>query len=112
MPRAPLKPCAAPGCSALVVRGRCKAHAVQVEHQRGNYDVRRWYRTARWKALRALVLQEEPICAECHAEGRIVASTDVHHTQKHDGDYERFFARETLTSLCHAHHAVHTGHGE
>lgn len=95
-----------------MLRGRCATHAVQQEHQRPNYDVRRWYRTARWKALRALVLLEEPTCEECWQEGHVEPNTDVHHREKHHGDMALFFDRAKLQGLCHAHHSAHTARGE
>ena len=75
--------------------------------------IRRWYRTARWAALRARVLLEEPWCPDCQAEsGIVVQARDVHHVRKHQGDSALFWSRANLQALCHAHHAVRTGRGE
>lgn len=103
--------CTQPRCTALVEAGRCPAHEVQREHQRPNWDVRRWYRTDLWLRLRALVLQEEPICKLCLVQGRTVPSTDVDHIVKHEGKHERFFDRNNLQGLCHACHSRKTQAG-
>jgi hypothetical protein len=114
MPSAPLRFCAEPLCSAKVVHGRCAAHAVQQEHSRQNYAFRRLYRTAKWRhpvwGMRAIVLREEPLCPECEQQGRITATTDVHHTEK--STEENFFDRSILQALCAAHHSAHTARGE
>ena len=108
-----LRPCLEPRCGTYVESGRCPVHAAQYEHQRGNWAVRRWYRTARWRQLRRLVLTEEPTCRECAAEGRpCEPATDVHHIDKHGGDFRKFFDRNNLRGMCHAHHARYTQRGE
>ena len=114
MPNALLRACSGrPLCPNLVTAGRCKDCSRATEQRRGNYDVRRWYRTAAWRHVRERVLREEPFCPECEAEtGRVVENTDVHHKRKHYGDRRLFFARENLEGLCHAHHSRHTARGE
>lgn len=117
MPSAPLRPCCgSPTCPNLVTRGRCKDHAVQQEHQRGNYAMRRLYRTARWKhpiwGLRTQVLRDNPLCIECEAEHKVVIATDVHHKVKPGTDQVRFFDRQNLEGLCARHHSAHTAKGE
>jgi 5-methylcytosine-specific restriction enzyme A len=108
--------CSSPNCSTLVRRGRCAQHAIQREHDRGNYDVRRWYRTARWchpvYGLRAQVLRDEPCCSDCNAEGRVDAATEVHHKVRHHGDPDLFWSRANLTGLCRMHHSRRTQRGE
>lgn len=37
------------------------------------------YNTARWRRLRELKLQMNPLCERCEEEGRITMSEDVHH---------------------------------
>ncbi len=39
----------------------------------------RYYDTARWKRLRAMVLAREPLCVSCLASGRTVTATCVDH---------------------------------
>ena len=101
--------CAQPGCSVLVPRGRCPAHAVQQEHGRFNYAVRRWYRTERWKQLRLAVLVDHAYtCADCH---RVELELEVDHIRKHDGDPAQFWNRENLQPLCRTCHQRKTASG-
>jgi 5-methylcytosine-specific restriction enzyme A len=64
-----LRPCAEPGCPALVSRGRCLSHARPTRWGQGNRGNRRS------SAMRALVLREEPVCRYCQA----LPSTQVDH---------------------------------
>jgi 5-methylcytosine-specific restriction protein A len=112
MPVAPMRPCGQPGCSNVVVKGRCARHASEHEQQRPNYDVRRLYRTSRWRALRALVLSEQPLCDECAAEGHVEPGTQVDHTIPHRGDLALFWDRENLRNKCQTHHSRKTQRGE
>ena len=110
MPTAPLQPCPAPRCPALTSGGYCPAHQVQQEHQRQNWDVRRWYRQVRWKRLRQQVLVEQGYqCADC---GGVRLELDVHHRVKHGGNRGAFFARTNLVALCKACHTARTARGE
>lgn len=106
-----LRPCAVPRCPAKVTRGRCPKHRRQYEQQRPNADVRTWYHTARWRALRAVVLLEEPYCPDCRDDGRRVLTTDADHIVPHRGDPLLFWNRQNLQAKCHAHHSRKTGHG-
>lgn len=102
--------CASPGCPHLTSQTYCLNCAVDREHGRPNFNLRRLYRTARWRSLRSLVLQEEPTCPECMHEGFITPSLDVHHTEK--ATDANFFNRDILQALCHPHHAKHTQQGD
>lgn len=104
--------CATPGCSTVVDRGHCQQHAVVREHQRVNFDVRRWYRTVRWKILRRSVLMDQPICPECERAGEVVPATEVDHIVPHRGDAVLFWDKANLQGLCHQHHGAKTGRGE
>src|SRR5688572_14703952 len=115
MGNGPLHPCpCSPACPVLLPRGvtRCRAGAVKYEHQRQNYDVRRWYRTARWKHLRTQVLREQPICITCQEEGQVTPTTDVDHIEKHYGNERLFFQRAKLQGLCKSHHSAKTARGK
>jgi 5-methylcytosine-specific restriction protein A len=102
--------CVVPGCSTLTVRRRCLAHAVQTEHARPNYAVRRWYRTPAWKALRAQVVRDVGYtCAHC---GNIMLRLEVDHIIKHEGDPRRFWNRANLQALCRRCHQRKTQRGE
>ena len=101
--------CPVPGCSVLVPSGRCRTHAVQKEHARPNYDLRRWYRTPRWKALRAqLLVQHAYTCASCH---RVHLDLEIDHVVRHDGDPARFWDVANLQPLCRTCHQSKTAHG-
>jgi 5-methylcytosine-specific restriction protein A len=102
-----MQTCAQPRCPVLVEKGYCPTHAA-----RPNADIRRWYHTALWQRLRALVLREEPLCRECLKEGRDTPSTDVDHIIRHQGIWALFFDRANLQGLCHACHSRKTRRGE
>jgi 5-methylcytosine-specific restriction protein A len=102
--------CAAPGCSQLVPRGRCAAHAVQQEHQRPNFEERHWYYLRRWKNLRQQVLTQA--CYQCAACGQVSAALDVDHVVKHDGDPQKFWDRANLQALCVPCHSRKTSRGD
>jgi 5-methylcytosine-specific restriction enzyme A len=103
------KHCAYGTCPAIVDRGYCPKHAVHHEHQRFNWDVRRWYRTMRWRQLRAQVLREEPRCTgrgdglPCGAP-----TTDADHIRRHGGDPALFWDRRNLQGKCHRCHSSKT----
>jgi len=102
--------CAIPGCAVLTARRHCPAHAVDREHARPNWDVRRWYRTPRWKALRTRVLREAAYqCAGC---GQVALALEVDHVAKHSGEPTRFWDRANLQALCRACHQRKTQRGE
>ncbi len=106
MPMRPVTYCTQPGCSVLVPRGRCRTHAVQQEHARDTYAVRRWYRTARWLRLRLRVLVDQAYtCAACD---QVHLSLEVDHILKHDGDPARFWDRSNLQALCVSCHTRKT----
>jgi 5-methylcytosine-specific restriction endonuclease McrA len=108
-PRAPHF-CAVPNCATLTTRRRCLAHAVETEHQRPNYALRRWYRTPHWKALRAQILRDAMYtCAVCSKVG---IRLEVDHITKHEGDSRRFWNRANLQALCRRCHQQKTARGE
>src|SRR5689334_13909041 len=108
MPTAALRYCATPRCPVKVQRGHCAQHSRVREQQRPNVDIRRLYHTAAWQALRLVVLQEEPFCMMCEAEGRMTMNTDVDHIRPHRGDVDLFWDRANLQGLCHTHHTRKT----
>lgn len=72
----PKKPCAVPLCPELVERGvyYCAHHKKQVEKKRWdhNYQVDPFYKTTRWKKLRIMILNREPLCRTCKKPARVV----------------------------------------
>lgn len=108
MPTKVLRSCVQPGGRGEVL-ARGRAHGR--EQDRANVVVRRWYRTARWRGLRAQVISEEPLCRTCKKEQRIAATTDVDHVVPHRGDYRLFWDRSNLQGLCHTCHSRKTFEG-
>jgi 5-methylcytosine-specific restriction protein A len=107
-----MKYCAQPFCGAIVTRGRCPLHT-KTEHDRKNANIRRWYRSPRWRALRAWKLSTEPQCPGGY--GRIflcgAPTTDVDHIDPHRGNPARFWNPQNLQALCHRCHSAKTGSG-
>jgi len=104
--------CAEPGCGVLVDRGRCRKHANRVRDQIYAALAHRWYRSARWQALRLDVIRDEPFCRSCRARGLKVLTVDVDHIRKHEGNPALFFDRDNLQGLCKGCHAIKTKRGE
>ena len=44
-----------------------------------NKDYQRLLNSKRWKELRALKLQQNPLCELCQAEGYVASAIDIHH---------------------------------
>ena len=106
MPNASLKPCACPGCSALVAHGYCDQHKSAVQYPRDK-ERQALYGTRLWKRIRARQLAKEPWCKECLRANIYTPATDVDHIERHMGDKEKFF-RGPFQSLCHACHSRKT----
>jgi len=103
MPKAPLRPCAYPGCTELVVRGRCSRHASEAGSFVRNTAWQKLYDRS-WQRRRVRQLAEHPWCEACLAEGVYTPATDVHHVVAHRGDYT-VFVTSPLQSLCHRCHS-------
>ena len=108
--------CAVPGCFRPVSEpgGYCEGHHVQAQavarkksldtaarweryHQTADFG--RWYRSARWRRLRAAQLARAPFCP-CGAH-----ALTVDHIIPHMGREEFFFNEDNLQSLCWKCHA-------
>lgn len=59
---------------------------------------------AAWRRLRALVLAEQPTCAECAKHGWIEMATDVDHADNDPSNNDR----SNLVGLCHSCHSRRT----
>lgn len=106
MPFAPLRPCASPGCTQLVERGRCVQHArrTQLDERRGSARERGY--DHRWERARQAFLDEgdHRLCAHCKARGLVAASSLVDHIVPHRGDEVLFWLVENwqpLDTTCH-----------
>ena len=107
MPTAAPRPCAHPGCPALVARGYCPAHertAPQAVARREKV-VDPFYKSVRWQRLRSIVLRRSPFCLLCHAPATVV--DHIHERQDGGEAYDE----SNLRSLCASCHAKLPGHG-
>lgn len=114
-----MRPCAHPGCRALVRSGYCDKHRPK-DRQRRSADAadwHTWYTLPIWMYdLRPTQLLREPFCRECtrraKAEGlphlARIRATDVDHIVPHRGVWSRFIDRSNLQSLCHSCHSRKT----
>jgi 5-methylcytosine-specific restriction enzyme A len=59
---------------------------------------------AAWAKLRALILDDEPLCRRCYEHGRVTVATDVDHV---DNDASNNL-RSNLAALCHECHSRKT----
>jgi 5-methylcytosine-specific restriction protein A len=60
------------------------------------------YNTPRWKKLRALKVQDAPICEECLKKGKVTPTEEVHHIIPFeiDNDISLAYDFDNLISLC------------
>jgi 5-methylcytosine-specific restriction protein A len=71
---------------------------------RGSRD---WYQLECWRKTRRHQLMIEPLCQQCHREGRITAATVVDHVRPCGDDWTEFRTGE-IQSLCARCHAEKT----
>ncbi len=107
MPQRPGRPCAQPGCAALVQSGAyCTKHQPIVHDERPTAHERGY--GARWRKLRARYLAAHPTCVDpfrLHA-GQVRVATDVDHIKPRvEGGSDR---DDNLQSLCHSCHSHKT----
>jgi 5-methylcytosine-specific restriction enzyme A len=93
-----------PACRVAQNRERWRT----VDRERSNLEIRKLYRTARWRAYRDQKRAEDPLCVECRAEGLFVTWDDLDHVVPHHGDLELFWDYDNLRGLCHRHHSAKT----
>ena len=101
MPTAPLRPCPAPRCKALVSSGRCAAHGGPAATHRWDTDrppVTR-VRGRRLQALRARLFAAEPFCRACVAGRMTVATIRDHVIPLAEGGQDN---EENVQPLCQA----------
>lgn len=95
-----LKVCAEPGCSELVLRGRCAEHEPRrvLDRERSSARARGYDR--RWEKARQTFLATHPACEHCRLEGATVEATVVDHIVPHRGDRRLFWLKGNWQGLC------------
>ncbi len=105
MPRSAPTPCRYPGCAAvLATPGFCPQHQASTHRDYGRarrgFDAEvDFYQSKDWRALRAAVLRDDPLCVACQAKGMLVAATVVDHVVPLKDGGARF-DRANLQPLC------------
>lgn len=63
------------------------------------------YDSARWRKIRDMVLNQEPLCCLCLKSGKETPSTVVDHIKPHENDPKLFYDRENMQGLCASCHS-------
>jgi 5-methylcytosine-specific restriction protein A len=116
-----MKLCCAPGCDDVAGAGlpRCLAHedarlarqSVARRAAKASPAAKagaKLYATARWQSGRVAWLSRFPLCAQCEADGLVVAAGEVDHVTPHRGDEALFFDHTNWQSLCKRCHSRKT----
>ena len=107
MPRKPKKPCAYPGCPALVDGYYCEEHKKLTDKLYNRYTrddfSKNFYNSMAWRMARKRHLNNSPFCVECLKVGKATKATMVDHIIpiKQGGDT---FSPDNLQSLCWSCH--------
>jgi len=90
---------------APVHNARKTKHLSDNDRSRRN-QAKRQYKTnsTTWRKLRAQILREEPLCAECTKQGHTTPARDVDHIDGNSWNNHR----SNLQALCHGHHSSKT----
>jgi 5-methylcytosine-specific restriction endonuclease McrA len=64
------------------------------------------YNSKQWKQRRKHLLQNEPLCRFCMADGTHTPATVADHVIRHNGDHQLFYYGE-LQALCKRCHDSH-----
>lgn len=111
-----MRPCATPGCTALVKSGRCekcekvRGNASQAGNDRDS-SCRRGY-DRKWQAFRSWFLHRHPLCADCKEIGNITPAEEVHHVEKLADRPELRCVEGNCRALCKSCHSIRTARGE
>jgi 5-methylcytosine-specific restriction protein A len=86
-----------------------KAWSKEYEDRRRNdpalNEANRIRSSGRWKKVRRLKLQQDPLCEDCKEHGVTTVATQVHHLKGVASHPELAFVMENLRSLCTTCHA-------
>ena len=98
-----LKPCAQPGCPELVSKGRCAAHAKQVDREYKSHSPksREVYSLPMWRGIRRELLAAHPWC---QTPGCNNMATQVDHIVRMEegGDPWNRSNLQVLCMRCHS----------
>lgn len=83
--------------------------------QAGRSFVNPWYHTPAWRALRAAILRDEPLCRECKKQGIVTAANLVDHIKPVSTGYNEvdreclMWDEKNLQPLCTPCHNSKSG---
>ncbi len=108
-----MRPCATPGCSALVKLGKCDRCRVKSKPERDDrrsasargYD-------STWERFRVLFLCRHPLCEDCLEHGETTPTAEVHHMAKVADRPDLRLVEGNCRTLCKACHSRRTARGE
>jgi len=63
------------------------------------------YDSRRWRKIRDIVLNEEPLCRLCLKSNKETPSTVIDHCIPHKNDLKLFYDRENLQGICASCHS-------
>lgn len=110
MPMRPKKMCVEANCNRYAEPGNCRcadharAYASRYRQSETRIERTALYSTKEWARVRRAVLDVQPLCVECLANGRYEKAVVVDHIQPHKGDRQLFFDVSNLQSLCKSCH--------
>ena len=109
MPTKPKKPCAHPGCPALVdpAEKYCSQHKALHPQEIRSASARGYNR--RWQKVSKQYLTIHPLCENCLKNGKYTKATVVDHIKPHRGDPELFWDPKNWQALCKPCHDHKTG---
>lgn len=67
------------------------------------------YNNRRYRRLRSLFLQSNPLCIECKKNNKVVAAEVLDHIIPHRGNVELFWDENNWQSLCKTCHNAKSG---
>ncbi len=86
-------------------KGRhCDLHKGRGTTYQRDPDVQAFYQSPRWRRLRQMKLDRNPLCEVCQLKGFTTRAVMVHHTVPSRQGMEDALVMMYLVSLCHACH--------